>query len=104
MQNRTPALIALSTLSAALSIGLLAFSTTASAQYKMTSRQTVGGFVHVESVSYDPAAKALYLSEFGTEKLDPLLKDGNGRIVKTDLFGKVLDKQFLPAAGGGKLN
>ena len=83
---------------------LLAFSTAASAQYRVSSQQTVGGFVHVESVSYDPAAKALYLSEFGTEKLDPLLKDGMGRIVKTDLHGKVLDKQFLPAAGGEKLN
>jgi hypothetical protein len=83
---------------------LLAFSTAATAQYRVSSQQTVGGFVHVESVSYDPAAKALYLSEFGTEKLDPLLKDGMGRIIKTDLHGKVLDKQFLPAAGGEKLN
>ena len=83
---------------------LLVLSATASAQYKVSSQQTVGGFVHVESVSYDPAAKALYLSEFGTEKLDPLLKDGNGRIVKTDLFGKVVDKQFLPGPRGEKLN
>jgi hypothetical protein len=83
---------------------LLALPVAASAQYRVTSQQTVGGFVHVESVSYDPAAKALYLSEFGTEKLDPLLKDGMGRIVKTDLAGKVIDKQFLPAAGGEKLN
>jgi hypothetical protein len=87
---------------AAAALALL--STAAAAQYRVTSEQTVGGFVHVESVSYDPAAKALYLSEFGTEKLDPLLKDGMGRIVKTDLLGKVLDKQFLPAAGGEKLN
>jgi hypothetical protein len=83
---------------------LLAFATAAPAQYKVSSQQTVGGFAHVESVSYDAAAKALYLSEFGTEKLDPLLKDGMGRIVKADLHGKVLDKQFLPAAGGEKLN
>jgi hypothetical protein len=83
---------------------LLALPAAASAQYRVSSQQTVGGFVHVESVSYDPAAKALYLSEFGTEKLDPLLKDGMGRIVKTDLAGKVIDKQFLPAAGGEKLN
>ena len=83
---------------------LLALPVAASAQYRVSSQQTVGGFVHVESVSYDPVAKVLYLSEFGTEKLDPLLKDGMGRIVKTDLAGKVIDKQFLPAAGGEKLN
>ncbi|HLX82003.1 MAG TPA: hypothetical protein VKS43_15605, partial [Burkholderiales bacterium] len=96
MQRRISVYMALS--------ALLAFSAAASAQYRVSSQQTVGGFVHVESVSYDPAAKVLYLSEFGTEKLDPLLKDGNGRIVRTDLAGKVLDKQFLPAAGGEKLN
>ncbi len=83
---------------------LLAFSATASAQYRATSEQTVGGFIHIESVSYDPAAKALYLSEFGSPKFDPLLKDGMGRIVKTDLAGKVLDQQFLPGPGGEKLN
>src|SRR6185369_3179304 len=87
-----------------VALSALAFSTAAFAQYKVSSQQTVGGFIHVESVSYDPAAKALYLSEFGTEKLDPLLKDGNGRIIKADLHGKVIDKQFLPAAGGEKLN
>jgi len=36
---------------------LLALSATASAQYKVSSQQAVGGFVHVESVSYGPAAK-----------------------------------------------
>jgi hypothetical protein len=76
----------------------------AQAQLRVSSEQTVGGFVHVESVTCDPRAKALYLSEFGTEKLDPALKDGNGRIVKTDLAGKVLDKHFLPGPGGEKLN
>lgn len=95
---------ALITLAAAFAIGQFAVSTGASAQYKVSSQQTVGGFVHVESVTCDPAAKALYLSEFGTEKLDPLMKDGNGRIVKVDLLGKVIDKQFLPAPGGEKLN
>ncbi|HUK05442.1 MAG TPA: hypothetical protein VLV90_10225 [Burkholderiales bacterium] len=96
MQCRIPAVLAAS--------ALLALPAAAPAQVRVTSQQTVGGFVHVESVSYDPAAKALYLSEFGTAQLNPLLKDGMGRIVKTDLDGKVLDKQFLPAAGGEKLN
>ena len=89
---------------AALALGVLVSAAPARADWHATSEQTVGGFVHVESASYDPAAKALYLSEFGSEKLDPLLKDGMGRIVKTDLAGKVIDKQFLPAAGGEKLN
>lgn len=104
MHKRNTALIALP---AALAIGALALTTAttaASAQYRVSSQQTVGGFAHVESVGYDPAAKALYLSEFGTEKLDPLLKDGMGRIVKTDLAGKIIDKQFLPGPGGEKLN
>jgi len=101
MQNRTSVLIALS---AALAVGQLAFSSAASAQYRVTSDQTVGGFAFPESVGYDPAAKVLYVSEFGSPKLDPLLKDGMGRISKVDLLGKVLEKQFLPAPGGEKLN
>src|SRR5262245_6134554 len=77
----------------------------ASAQnWRATSEQTVGGFVHPESAGCDAKGNALYVSEFGTEKLDPALRDGNGRIVKLDTSGKVLDKQFLPVAGGEKLN
>jgi hypothetical protein len=93
-------------LGAALAMAQCILAAEASAQgaLHVSSEQTVGGFVHVESVGYDPAAKALYLSEFGTAKLDPSLKDGNGRIVKTDLAGKVLDPHFLPGPGGEKLN
>jgi hypothetical protein len=84
---------------------LFSFCAGASAQgLRATSEQTVGGFVHPESVAYDPARKLLYVSEFGTPQLNPLLKDGMGSIVKVDLAGKVLEKQFLPAAGGEKLN
>jgi DNA-binding beta-propeller fold protein YncE len=70
---------------------------------RVTGEQTVGGFVHPESVAYDPKAKALYVSEFGS-KLDPVLKDGMGRISKVSLDGKVLEQKFLPAAGGEALN
>ena len=87
----------------ALSLGLAA-SGPAAAALHVASDRTVGGFVHIESVSYDPHAKALYVSEFGTEKLAPDLKDGNGRIVKVSLDGKVIDKQFLPAKGGAPMN
>jgi len=85
---------------------LLAASSAAFAQgsLKAVSQRTVGGFTHVESVAYDPLAKALYASEFGTQKLDPTLKDGKGRIVKLDLEGKVLEAKFLPGEGGQALN
>ena len=83
---------------------LLAISTAALGQgLRATSEQTVGGFAFPESVAYDPGRKTLYVSEF-VSKLAPLEKDGMGRIAKVDLAGKILEKQFLPAAGGEKLN
>ena len=45
----------------------------------------------------------LYVSEFGS-KLDPVLKDGMGRISKVALDGKILEQKFLPAARGEPLN
>jgi sugar lactone lactonase YvrE len=66
---------------------------------RVVSEKVVGGFVHPETVTYDPRANALYVSEFGSE-LKPTLKDGKGRISKVSLTGDVIDKQFLPAAGG----
>jgi hypothetical protein len=88
---------------ASLSIPLLWISSDAAAQdmkpIRVVSEKAVTGFVHPEAVSYDPQAKVLYVSEFGSE-LKPLQKDGKGRISKVSLTGEVLDKQFLPAAGG----
>ena len=90
------------TLAAVLAILQVAIAPVASAQasrpLRVISEQTVGGLVFPESVAYDPAAKVLYASEFGS-KLDPTLKDGKGRISKISLSGKVLEQQFLPAAG-----
>ena len=83
---------------------LLAFSAAASAQYRATSEQTVGGFVNPESVGCDARNKVLYVGNFGAPKLDPAAKDGMGYISKVGLDGKVIEKQFLPAAGGEKLN
>jgi hypothetical protein len=71
----------------------------ASGRLRVVSDETVKGFVHPEAVTYDPRAKVLYVSEFGSE-LKPLQKDGKGRISKVSLTGEVLDKQFLPAPGG----
>ena len=71
----------------------------ASGALRVVSEKTVTGFVHPEAVTYDPRAKVLYVSEFGSE-LKPTQKDGKGRISKVSLTGEVLDKQFLPAPGG----
>ena len=75
----------------------------AHAQWRVSSDQVIGGFTHPESVACDPKGKALYVSEFGS-KLAPLEKDGAGYISKLALDGKVIEKKFLPAAGGEKLN
>ncbi len=70
---------------------------------RVVSEKTVKGFVFPETVTYDPQAKVLYVSEFGSE-LKPAEKDGKGRISKASLTGEILDKQFLPAPGGEPLN
>jgi hypothetical protein len=88
---------------AALSIPLLSVLSCASVQsvkpIRVVSEKPVTGFVHPEAVTYDPRAKALYVSEFGSE-LKPAQKDGKGRISKVSLTGEVMEKQFLPAVGG----
>lgn len=98
MHRRIAAALAAST--------LLAVSAAVSAQnsWRATSEQTVGGFVNPESVGCDVRNKVLYVGNFGSPKLDPMLKDGMGFISKVGLDGKVIEKQFLPAAGGEKFN
>jgi hypothetical protein len=102
--KRTSACLALSAITAVCQLGI-AYEASAQAgnSLRVTSEQTVGGFAFPESVAYDPAAKALYASEF-VSKLDPVLKDGKGRISKVSLAGKVVEQQFLPAAGSEPLN
>ena len=39
------------------------------------------------------------MSQFGGTELKPAEKDGKGKISKVSLSGKVLEEQFLPAAG-----
>jgi hypothetical protein len=51
-----------------------------------------------ESAAYDPQRKVLYVGQFGSE-LQPAKKDGQGKIAKVSLDGKVLEDRFLPAAG-----
>ena len=89
-------------LSASLAIVQTGIPPHASAQdvkpIRVVSEQTVKGFAFPESVAYDPQAKVLYVSEFGSE-LKPAEKDGKGRISRVSLTGEILDKQFLPTAG-----
>jgi hypothetical protein len=70
---------------------------------RVTGERTVGGFAFPESVGCDPKGQVLFVSEFGS-KLDPVLKDGMGRISKVGLDGRVVDPKFLPVAGGEPLN
>ena len=98
MPRYIPAVLAASALLA------LPAAVSAQANWRATSEQTVGGFVNPESVGCDVKNKVLYVGNFGSPKLDPLLKDGMGYISKVGLDGKVLEKQFLPAAGGEKFN
>jgi DNA-binding beta-propeller fold protein YncE len=64
----------------------------------VVSDQTVTGFVHPESVAYDPQTKVLYVGQFGSV-LKPTLKDGKGKIRKVSLTGEILEARFLPAPG-----
>ncbi|HTP95405.1 MAG TPA: hypothetical protein VMK05_06120 [Burkholderiales bacterium] len=63
------------------------------------SEQTAGGFAFPESAAYDAKAKVLYVGQFGGTELKPAEKDGKGKISKVGLDGKILEEQFLPAAG-----
>ena len=85
---------------AALQIGVGADSIAAeSKKLRVISENTVSGFAFPESVAYDPSAKVLYMSQFGGRELKPAEKDGNGKISKLSLDGKVLEDRFLPPAG-----
>jgi hypothetical protein len=67
-------------------------------EFKVVSEERATGFVHPESVAYDPGEKVLYVSEFGSV-LKPMLKDNRGKISKVSLKGEVLEEHFLPAPG-----
>ena len=66
---------------------------------RVVSDQTVTGFNFPESVGCDPRGKALYVSQFGGYALKPAEKDGNGRISKLSLDGKLVESRFLPDPG-----
>lgn len=90
-----------------LAVAQIAFTTGAAGKeekkLRVISEQTASGYAFPESVAYDPKAKVLYMSQFGGDKLDPAAKDGNGKVSKLSLDGKVIEERFLPA-GGEKMN
>ncbi|MGZ3902363.1 MAG: hypothetical protein ACXVC6_01620 [Bacteroidia bacterium] len=51
----------------------------------------IKGFNHIESVTSD--GKHIYAADIGKE-LNPTAKDGDGRIIKMDLSGKIIDSTF----------
>jgi hypothetical protein len=87
-------------------LGLLAFvlAQPVLAQWRVSSDQTVGGFVFPESAAYDAKAKVLYVGNFGGQKLAPAEKDGLGYISKVGLNGKVMEERVFPAKDGEKMN
>jgi hypothetical protein len=93
------ALLAFSFVLPALLMSVPAADAAEAKQLRVISEQTVGGFEFPESVAYDPKAKVLYVSQFGGKELKPAEKDGNGRVSKVSLSGKVLEDRFLPPAG-----
>src|SRR5688500_19051323 len=100
MANRFTASLIASVCMAAAQMGA-AFEAGASEgkKLRLISEQTATGFAFPESVAYDAKAKVLYMSQFGGTELKPAEKDGNGKISKVSLTGKVLEERFLPPAG-----
>jgi sugar lactone lactonase YvrE len=100
MKGKMPVSFALSVCAALLQLGVAATAFGQAAKpLHVVSDKTVTGLAFPESVAYDPAAKVLYASQFGSE-LKPAEKDGKGKIAKVSLDGKILEDQFLPAPGG----
>jgi sugar lactone lactonase YvrE len=100
MKRKMPVSVALSVCAALLQLGVAATAFAQAAKpLHVVSDKTVTGLAFPESVAYDPAAKVLYASQFGSE-LKPAEKDGKGKIAKVSLDGKILEDQFLPAPGG----
>jgi hypothetical protein len=100
MSMRNTAGLVLSASLAAAQIGIVTGAFAANAnKLRVISEQTAAGFAFPESAAYDPAAKVLYVGQFGGTELKPAEKDGKGKISKVSLDGKILEEQFLPASG-----
>ena len=100
MANRYKACLFMFVCMAAVQAGIAVDSLAAdTTKLRVVSENTATGFTFPESVAYDPKAKVLYMSQFGGTELKPAEKDGNGRISKVSLTGKILEDRFLPPAG-----
>lgn len=73
---------------------LLAISIIATTVNAQTTK-TISGFNHIESVTSD--GKYIYAADIGKE-LNPTAKDGDGKIIKLDLQGKIIDSTFSKEA------
>lgn len=62
------------------------------------SDKTISGFVHPESVACDTHKKVLYVGQFGSV-MEPLLKDGKGKISRLSFSGEIIEENFLPLPG-----
>jgi len=62
------------------------------------SDRSITGFMHPESVAFDPKDKVLYVSQFGSV-LNPTLKDGKGKISKVSLEGKIIEDNIFSVSG-----
>jgi DNA-binding beta-propeller fold protein YncE len=100
MKTKMIAGLILAAATAAVHMGSAADASAADAKkLRVIAETTATGFGFPESVAYDPAAKVLYVSNFGGSELKPGEKDGNGRIAKVSLDGKILESRFLPEPG-----
>ncbi|WP_166778546.1 hypothetical protein [Flavobacterium psychrophilum] len=54
--------------------------------------KTITGFNHIESIA--TVGKYIYAADIGKE-LNPTAKDGDGKIIKLDKKGQILDANFV---------
>jgi hypothetical protein len=99
MHKITSGVVAVACVVAAHSVGVAETSAAEAKKWRVISEQTASGFAFPESAAYDPKAKMLYVGQFGGKELKPAEKDGQSRISKVSLDGKILEDRFLPAAG-----
>ncbi len=66
-------------------------------EYKAPS--VISGFSSPESVAYAPGMRRYFVSNVG-EKLEPFAKDSDGFISMLDRDGTIVEKRYLPKAGG----
>lgn len=87
-------------------LGGLAFAAShaAAKDFKVISDKAVTDVGHPESVAYDPKEKVFYAGDFGAPASTSADKDGQGKINKISLDGKVLDSGIKPGDGQPAFN